>query len=316
MVAWAAIIAAANLAANVANQYEQQRATKRQRGKIDDIIANIQKPDFDWSSITPEDYEMIKEFTPDLAPFVAEANPVLVRGESEGARAGRQAQMAALTKYRNLGESGDDTQSRIMREEALRSAQVQNQGQQQAIEDQFARRGQMGSTNELVTRLLAQQQAAQGAQTASQQAANDSYNRRLEALRMGSDLGGQIRSDDISLERGNANTINDYNQRFAANKNEYLQNQSNTRNRAQEFNIRQAQDIANRNVEGRNQAQVSNLENYNNLQRQRYGADMDIADMQIGSRLNKIGDISNAAKDRAGTIKSSTDMTSAMTAKK
>jgi hypothetical protein len=277
--------------------YSEDKIRKK-RDKVDRLIDKIKEPEFDFSKVTPEEYELLQQYEPQIAQFVEEKNPTLVLAQSEGALRGREAQMNALDKYRNLSQSGDDTQSRILRERALMDAATQNQAQQASIQDSFARRGQMGSGNALVAALMAQQGSSQNASQAAQQAAMDAYNTKLNALRQSADLGGVIRGEDVSLESANAGTLNDYNQRFATTKNRYNQYAADTRNQANLRNIEEAQRLANMNVDNRNQSNTDYLNRFNDLQQRQFSNQMGKQGLRVGNMQDRIGDDKQTSQNR------------------
>lgn len=272
---------------------------KKERDKVDGIIGAIKDPNFDYNKLSPQDYQLLQKYQPQVAAFVAEKAPTLVKADSAGALAGRAAQMQALEKYRQLGQTGEDSQSRIMRDQALQAAQSQNQGQQASIMDQFQRQGQGGSGNNLVAALLAQQGAGRNATMASQQAGTDAMQQRLQALKEGASLGGTVRGEDVNMEGQNANILNSYNQRFAANQNLFNQYAANTQNDAQRYNIGAAQQIANMNTGQQNQASNDYQNRYNALQQQQFGDASNKANMSIGNQNNRIQETKQVAADRA-----------------
>ncbi len=270
--------------------------------KMDRLIKEIGTPNFDYSKITPEEYKYLQDYKPEIANFVAEKNPTLVSADSADAVAGRSAQMAALDRYRGLGKTGDDVYSQLMKDRALADAATQNRGQQQSIESSFARRGQLGSGNQLVSALLAQQGANMNATSSAQQAAADSYNRRLEALKQGAALGGDVRNQEVDLSARNAGILNDYNQRFAQNQNSYNQYASGLKNDASQQNISNRQSLNNANVDMRNKATQDYLSRYNTLKQGDYDNSMDHAAARLGVLDRKIGATQQKAQDEMAAI--------------
>jgi len=285
------------------NQSAQARkGTDNERDQMQSIIDKMSLPEFDTSMITPEDYKLIQKFVPEVAPYVEEIAPQVVKAESEGATRGRAAEMAALDRLRNLSQTGEDTQSRILQDQALSAAAEQSRGQQAAIQQSLARRGMAGSGMELVQSLLAQQESNRGATQATQQSALDAYNRRLQALRDSSSLGRSIRSDDINLEGKNLDIINDYNQRAASRRQGYLDNAADIRNRAEGRNIDAAQSAADRNVAGRNQARISQRDRATDATIAIQNAKQGITNAQLGQSQRNIDAINQKAQDTNAAI--------------
>jgi hypothetical protein len=264
------------------NSEKARKANKAELERMEGIVNALQNPSFNTADLTPEDYRLAQKFVPEIASYIEETAPQVVRGESEGATRGLEAQMAALQKFRNLSDTGDDTQSQLLREKALRAAQVQNQGQQAAIQQNFAQRGIAGSPMEYVAALMGQQGAGQDATLASQDAAMDAYGRRLQAMKDSASLGGQIRDTELDVEAKNAAIINGYNERAARNRNVYNRYAADTMNDGQRFNIGAMQDVMNKNTAQRNLYQRSNRDYRNEMGQQDFQNQMNKASLATG----------------------------------
>lgn len=296
--------AAVAAVAMFANSEQARRANAADRKRINNLVNSLQDPNFNVSKIDPEDFAVLEKYSPEVADFVVEQAPELVKAVSQGAVAGRDAQMEALERYRGLGKTGEDTQSRILRDQALQAAQIQNQGQQAAIMDRFARQGQAGSGNQLVAQLMAQQAAGQNATQSSQDAANQAYNVRLDALKSGAQLGGQIRNEDIDLEAMNTDRMNAYNQRFAANKNAYNQNAADTRNQGQLFNLKTKQALGN----AKYQAAQDYQNRLNDMEQQKFNNQANRINMLSGNAATNMNARTGEAQDRNNIISGAMDM--------
>jgi len=284
------------------NQAMTQQDVNRQRGKIDELIRKLKTPDFDYTKLDPEDYAAIKQYIPEVAPYVEEKNPELVK-LTEDALAGRESQMDALQKFRNLGRTGEDTQSRLLNDAALRDAAIQEQGQRATIQDNMARRGLGGGAMDFASQMLAQQGAAQRGALTSQQNAANSYQNRLDALRTGASLGGDIRQSDIDLSAQNAGIQNAYNQRYAANQNAYNQYAAGTRNDAQLRNLDEQQKINALNTTQKNQSMQDYQDRYNQRIQQDYQNQVGKTGLKIGAREAKIGDAEKQGQQREDAVK-------------
>lgn len=299
----------ASLAVNIASGIMQAKnsaaarsANAKERAHMQDLIDKLQSPDFDTSLITPEEYAVVEKYVPQVADYVAELAPQTVKAASEGAVAGREAQMAALDRLRNLGQSGEDTQSRLLTDQALQGAAAQRAGQSALISQQAQRRGMGGSGMELVSQLMNQQNGNQLAQNAAQNAAMQSYNTKLQALRDSANLGGNIRNQDVDMEAKNAGIINDYNQRAAASRQTYNNNSANTLNDAQLKNINASQSVADKNVAGMNQAVLNQRNDQNKYDQVGYGNQADKLGIQSKQIDANMAANVNEAKDKNNTI--------------
>jgi hypothetical protein len=284
------------------NSEKGRKASAAERDKMMDLINQMQEPDFDTRMITPEQYKVAAKYVPEIASFIEEQNPELVKASSEGAVRGREAQLAALDKLRNLGDTGEDTQSQIMRQQAIRDAQIANQGAQGRIQQNMNQRGVGGSGMELVSSLLAQQGAAQATQQSSENAAMQAYQRRLDAMRDSAALGGDIRDSDIDMESRNAGILNDYNSRVAAAKRSYGQNVADTRNQAQQDNIANKQRVMDANVGLKNTTRQGHQDMINDIRQREYNNAADKVSMQTGQYQGKINDIASDTQAKNAAI--------------
>lgn len=297
----------ASAAGAIGNYYtnkENQRARERETGHIENLINALQDPQFDLSYLTPEDYKLLKEYKPEVAAYVAERAPQLVTGAGPGAQEGLDAQLSALQKYRDLSASGEDIQSRVLRDRALRQAQIQNQGQQGQIMNSFQRRGAGGSGMELAARLIGQQGSNLAGQRSAEQAAMDAYNTKLMALRESANLGGDIRKSEVALEGKNAGTINDWNQRMANSYRGWTADRANTLNDAQYKNLIANQNIANANVGQRNQSKTAYQNLRNKYAQQRYENDVGKVGLRTGVANQRMGNAAASAQEQKDMINS------------
>lgn len=288
------------VAQGVANWMVSDKAAKA-RGdelrRMEDIVNKLKLPDFDKTMLQPEELKVLEKFSPEIAPFVAESAPETVKAASTGAVTGRSAQMDALAKYRGLADTGDDLQSKLLRNQALRASQMQNQGQQGRIQQSFAQRGQGGSTNELVSSLLAQQGSNLSGQRAAEDAAMQAYNTRLAAMRGMADLGGQIRQEDVNQEGKNADILNAYNTRMASARRGFEQDRAAEMNKANLYNINMAQNVANSNVNTRNKAAQDYQDMMNQIRQKEFNNQDSLARTRMGINARNIDEINRKTAD-------------------
>lgn len=274
-------IAVAGSAAQWVNSSNADKASKAEREKMQEVIDKMGSPNFDPSSFTSEEYAIAAKYVPQLANYIEEQAPQTVKATADG-QAGREAQMSALSKLRNLSDTGEDLQSQVMRQRALGEAAAQNQAQQATIQQNAAQRGVGGSGMEFMQAMMNQQGSNQAASRNAQDAALAAYQTRLDAMRQGAALGGQVRESDVSEQARNAGIINDYNQRKAAEANRYQQYIANANNQAQQYNIGNQQRVADANVSGRNADRSRNQSRADMIVNAKYGADISKANAQIG----------------------------------
>lgn len=300
---WPIIVAAAVTAgAQWLNSEQARAASARERKKMQDLVNAIQLPTFDPNSLTPEDYQVAAQYVPEMAQFIEEKAPTVVQQTADMVQ-GRRAQKDALQRLSEISSNaGIDPQLAAMSNEAARKAQTEAQVRQQSILQDAARRGQLGSGSALAAQLS---EASQGMDRQAQlqnQLAMQAYQDRLRALSEGAELGGKIRNEDISLQKTNADIINDFNKRNAANQQAYYNNATNTRNDAQRLNIGNQQDIMNRNIDTANNFAKYNQSRKDDIQNSLFKAQAEKAALATGQGAGRISDLRQTAADQNQAI--------------
>lgn len=281
------------------NADKAREAAAQEHAQARAILAAVQDAKISVQDLEPVHFQLIAKYEPQIAQFIAEQRPELVQAQSEGALMGRDAQMKALQRYQQLGETGVDEYSNILNQEALRAAQIQNQGQQQAILQGMARRGVgPGSGLEFASQLAAQQQANQLANQSTMDAAKQAYLTRLQALGQGAQLGGQIRNEDIQMEGRNKDVINAFNQRNTQAYRDYLANRDQMMNQAQLRNISEQQRIAEANALNKYNAQGQNQQYRNQMAQQKFENDYRKAGGQAQGHQQQAQQYTQDARDK------------------
>ena len=260
---------------------EATRAQKEAAKKAMEIASKLQKPDFNWQKLTPEEFKVIQQFSPQYTEFVAEQAPQVVEMESEAAKAAKAAQMEALGKYRTLAETGRDIESDILTSRARQEVGAADRALKAQMLQDIRRRG-IGGGAEIAASLASAQAAGDRGARMAEDAAMEAARRRLEAIRQTGALGGQIRGQEFTEEARNIDIINEFNRRQAARRQAWAGEQADIANRAQLYNIGQTQTAADRNVELRNLYARENLERENRLKQLEYQAERDKAAMMTG----------------------------------
>lgn len=271
------IIGAVAIASGIAqylNSEKGRKASVAERKKLEELLNKVQQPNFDASALKPEEYKVVQQFTPQGSSFIEEKDPLLTRADSEGAKSGRDAQMAALQKLTSLSQSGSDPMLEMQTRQALNEAGTANRGRVGAITESFARRGQGGGPQEMLAQLLGSQQTNEQSTNAATSLAIEAERRKLQSLMDSANLGGRIRGEDVQLEGQNNDILNQFNQRFAARKQGWQDNQAALVNDAQKFNIGQNQSAADRNTSTKNSFMTRNQDTYNRVQGDKYAAEM------------------------------------------
>lgn len=285
------------------NSEQTRKANAADRRRIAEMVDAIQDPTFDLRQLNPEEFRLLETYAPEVASYVAEKDPQLVKALGEGAQAGREAQLAALRDLLKVAISGEDPIAELQRQRAMRDAMGQQNRERQNIEMSMQRRGIGGGSGlGLAARLQSNAAAQQTAALQGEQAAANAQQSRLQAMNQASSLGGQLYNQDVDLERTNAGIINDFNRRMAAAQNDYNRYRADAFNQGNLRNIEARQGIADRNTALRNQTQQYNREYGNRMAQNQYANAMDRVGM-------KTGNINAGMQDRlAGTAQQNAAM--------
>ncbi|WP_186648960.1 hypothetical protein [Fluviispira vulneris] len=216
--------------------------------------------------------------------------------------------LSALQRLRQLGNTGTDSVSQALIEQSMRESAAQNESQQASILDEYARRGAgVGSGLGFAKALSTQQNNSQNASNSGTTAALTAYANRLQALRDSANLGGQIEQSEQNMSFKNADIINSYNARSAANRNNYNQRNADVLNDAQRMNLAARQNNSDRNTELRNNSMYERRNFRNNIEQQKYDNAMAKITAQTGNSNNKINSINSNARDQNSAIQGITN---------
>lgn len=234
------------------------------------MLAGVPPAAFNTAAITPEAYKVVEKYSPESAAFIKEQNPKLAQA-SEAGQKGREAQLEALQKYRDISsENGFDPSMMDKYNLASQKAQAAAQSQNQSVLQNAARRGQSGAGSTLAAQLQGGSDAMQRQAQMSSDMAGQAYQNQLEAMRQQASLGGNLRASDMNESKSNADIINSFNQRATGRYQDYLNQQADARNQANLRNANVAQDVGNKNVSARNTAQEANLRSQNDLAQKQF----------------------------------------------
>jgi hypothetical protein len=294
-------IAAATALVQYMNSEEGRRLSAEEREELKRQIDAIQKPNFDYSKFDPKLLKVVGTYNPEIADFVQEANPNLIKADSADAKLGRDAQRQALNRLTNLSKEGTDELTELERTSAMNDAAKRSRGSVGAVSENFAQRGQAGGAKELLAQMFnAQQQNEQQADVGAKFAI-EAQRRKLQSLMDAAQLGGRIRQEDVDVESRNNDILNSFNQRFAARKQDWANNRASTLNEAERLNLSVAQSVADRNVSQNNDAFKYNQQTHNALQEKEYQNELDKIRIQSGVTNMARSDINSetAAKNSA-----------------
>lgn len=267
------------------------------------IKDKIPEPSMDMSSVTPEQYKLVGKYKPEIASYIEEQRPDLVK-DTAGMKEGREAQLGALRKLKSIGDNQEgDPELRQAIANAGRQSQMQAQSRQQSILQDLARRGMMGSGAGLAAQMQGGSDAMSNAARSSQDAAVASYRNRLQALKDSASLGGQVRDADFQQERGNIDIINDFNQRTSKNRQAWEQSRAGNLNEAQKMNLAAEQQVSDANVGQNNRANYGERDRRDRLNQYLYGVRRNEQDRQ-NSMIESEANWKRGERDNENNLKS------------
>ncbi len=278
------------------NSQSAQGMNDQERQRMQSLINQIQQPNFDMSKITPEQYSVLQKYNPQIASFVAEKNPQLMRGNNDQEQRGSDAENEALSSMLQKARSGNDILADIARARAGREAGQEASSNRASVDQLFQRRGAApGGMMQYGAMMEGASSAAQRNALANEQAAEAQTNRRDQAMTNAGNMGQNIYNQGANLERYNVGAINDFNQRMAQNQNNYGQYAANQANQGQLYNLNQAQGAADKNVANTNAFNQYNQSYGNQQKQQMYNNQMGkLGLMQGASNANQQANNQNA----------------------
>lgn len=258
------------------------RVTIDQAGTLspDYLAERVPPVDYDMRELPAEVYEAVGTYQPAALQFFP-GIPNIPVITNEAGETGKQAQLTALQEMQRIA-SGQEPDYALKEQlfKTRQAADLAGQQRQESILRDFARRGMLGAGSQQLAQLQAAGDVTNRQAAADVNAAAESYRNRLNMLSQSAALGGQIKQQERQFGETNANIINDFNRRMSEGYQDYLYRQNALQNQAQLYNLRNAQDIANRNVSSRgetaryNQAYLNQLRDARRQQeigeRQRY----------------------------------------------
>jgi hypothetical protein len=253
------------------------------------ILNDVPPTKFDMTAITPEQVKMVGEFKPEVAQFIQQQAPEMIKATGAG-EAGRKAQMEALRKYAETVQSGYSPELEAGLMEAQRAAGKEAQSRQASILQDASRRGTLTSGIQMASQMGAGADAAERMAQDAQRAALAQYAARQNAIGQSASLGGQIRASDISEQARNADILNQFNQQSSARYQDYLQGAANTSNIENRYNAARAnQDVLNRIRQSQTSELAANRGTRMDIEQQRRATAQAMYDNEMAKRAGQAG---------------------------
>lgn len=255
--------------------------------------ANISIPEAEQMMLNLQQHQLQGTLDPALEQFLPQG-PSAMEGISVDPRL-RQQQMAALEQYTQMAQGQMNPADQAAFELARQSAAGEQQARQNAILQEMQQRGQGGAGAELIAKLSANQSGAQMLQQAQLEQAQAMQQARMAALQQQANLSSGIRKQefgeqsDVARARDVIAAANAQQQASIGSRNVAA------RNRAQEANLTNRQEIANLNTQLLNTQQIRNKQ----LPQQTFENQMTLADARAGQYGRQASASQQQAKDTA-----------------
>ena len=252
--------AAAGLGSGIAGAVAGNNASKRAARTAADAANRFyafEDPDYARMRLQLEEMVQQGQLAPEEAVAIMQ-DPSLMGGVTQDPRL-QKAELDALESMGRVGMAeGLDAESQAAIAQALGQSQAAARGARQANLRSAAERGVSGSGLEFALNQMADQDAATQANMLALQNAAQGEQRKMAALEGYADLAENMSSRDIALQTAKAqaeDARNKFNTTLANDANMY---NVQSRNLAQESNLKEKQRVADSNVAMRNQQQQYN----------------------------------------------------------
>lgn len=268
----------------------------RDANKAKDIWKKLETSDFDFRSLDAPELLFLQRMDPELYTAIV---PEQFREIEESPF--RQDQQRALDILRRQAETGETELDRIQRLEAMDAISgAQARGTEDALRG-AARRGALGSGDELRYRLAAGGQATQLAAELGRSAVADAALRRLQAAGTYGAAAGQARGMDLERSGRNADIANRFSEIYSQMKTDEARENAAARERAQAYNLGRQAEVSDANILNRYNVGLENLERQNQLRDQLFQQNLLKTQGIAGSYLDRAGfkEREKAAKERA-----------------
>jgi hypothetical protein len=288
--------------------WESKQAREYAEEKERELQAALNKigiPEARPEYFTPEVYAWLENYNPEVAAYVRERDPNMVKMQSAEAQRAKNAEQQVLQSMLDRSREGTDVMAEIQRARGMREAAGTMASQSATLQQQLQRQGQQGGLAAYGAALQQQQGAGQQAALAGEQAALSGLQERGRALTEAGGLSGRQLNRELDIERGNVNAINAFNQRLAQSQQDQANLAAEIRNQGNMFNIRGRQTTADKNVASKASARDRQMDfdqqQYMN-QLAKYGKGADLSKSSVDRRYGAAGDTNRAIQGIADVV--------------
>lgn len=242
----------------------------------------MQSPNFALTKLTPNILKRVGNYVPQFAQYIAEQAPEMLT-ESADMVKGREAQIRALDRFKQIGSGEFDPQYQAMVMKAQRAAEQEAKSSNESILQSAARRGMQNSGLSMAMQGQAASQSMDRLAGSNLDAASQAYQNRLNALASGAELGGNIRSADLDMKSRNADIINSFNQRMQQGRQNVENARAGSINEARRYNLGEEQRISDLNAGTQNTYDQNHQKRLDDLTK--YGYESRISERDRGDRV-------------------------------
>lgn len=247
--------------AGIINLLRDDDAGERELEAALRAIQSVGDPAFDFSTLTPPVLRLIAKLDP--VTFQAQIPPEVQQIALSDVRPD---QIRALQGLQIIATQGQTPAEKLAAQQAIDQIAGESQRATEALVRELGARGRLGGGVEARLR-IAGGEAAQGlAGELGRDLARQALERRFGALQAGGQLAGQIRGQDFQRGVANQQALQRFNEFVARQRQEAARFGAESRQRAQERNVGEAQRIAEANELLRAQTERENIERQNRLQ--------------------------------------------------
>ena len=285
----AAIGAVAGLAGGIVGSNKLSEAESRAAEMIQQTIDEYQRiglPPEEALKVSLQETRQMGLLTPNLENIINQS-PTEMLGVNTDPRL-RDAQLAALSEFANIGQSGGMRLSDIANyEKSLGDVAARERGAREAIQLDAAQRGASTGGASLASQMLNQQAGSEQRHMDALNLAGRAQDVALQSLARSGELAGDLRSRDYDEQAQKAmaqDTINAMNAQAARGN---QQRNVASMNNAQQYNLGEAQRIYDSNINTRNQQALYNAK---------------VPQQMFENEMNKQGAIANARTGKANNV--------------
>ncbi len=226
-----------------------------------EVWEKLQDPEFDFRELAAPELRIFAQYFPETYDAVV---PEEVKTIVESPEL-RLSELRGLKRYERMAEEGLPVSRRISETEAARTlAGEAARGRETALAD-VARRGRLGTTDELVAGQLAASSAAETARGLGEDLSRRNEEAQLTGLQGAMEGASRIRGEDFRAAERNADIMNRLSEYIANSRTEAARYGASARERAGFGNVEQRQRIGEENVRSRYGTALENLERKNRL---------------------------------------------------